>query len=73
MSARRWFAACFLCCSSSFGQLDRGAITGVLSDPSGAGVPNAQVRAIQVETNVSYPSVSTETGDYRIPALPAGE
>ncbi len=54
-------------------QLDRGAITGVLRDPTGAGVPVAQIRATQSDTGVAYSAESTGTGDYRIPALPAGK
>jgi len=54
-------------------QLDRGAITGNVLDPTGLGVPNAQVRAIQLSTGSVYQTVASESGQYTIPNLPAGE
>ena len=56
----------------AFGQGDRGSITGVISDPAGAVVVNAPVEARNVETGAISLGVSTATGNYVIPQLPAG-
>jgi hypothetical protein len=57
---------------AAFAQSDRGVITGSVSDSTGAGVPGASVAAIHMATNVEYPTSSTVSGDFTIPALPAG-
>src|SRR5581483_6628048 len=54
------------------GQGERGAITGTITDQSGAVMPDVEVSAINLATNVSYSSTSTATGTYRIPSLPPG-
>jgi len=54
-----------------FAQRDLGTITGIVSDPSGAAIPNAKVTITEVSTNESY-TVSTNTaGEYIRPALKA--
>lgn len=53
-------------------QGDRGAIAGRLSDPAGAVIPGVQVTASNVATGAKFQVSTTETGDYTIPALPAG-
>ncbi len=55
-----------------FAQRDRGVITGIITDASGAVVPNAQVTAKQRETNSVIRSAATEAGAYTIPNLPIG-
>src|SRR5438876_3437653 len=45
-------------------------ITGVVRDPSGAVIPNAQVVATNVATRVSYSTESNAQGIYRLLALP---
>jgi hypothetical protein len=53
-------------------QQDRGIITGVVKDASGAVVGGAKVTATRTETNTVFTTVSTETGDYTLPSLPIG-
>jgi hypothetical protein len=53
-------------------QSDRGTITGTVTDPQGAVVPNASVALRGVATGVEYSTVSTGTGNYTVPALPVG-
>ena len=65
------------CCSvlfaiAAFGQAGTGTITGVVSDPAGAVVARAAVEVRNAETNVLYPSESTETGAYTVLRLPPG-
>ena len=50
-----------------------GEITGKISDASGAAAAGgAAVTAINISTNASRRTVSTETGDYGFPSLPPG-
>ncbi len=48
-------------------------ITGVIKDPSGAVVPNAQLTATNVATGVVYTATSNESGIYRFPTLPPAQ
>lgn len=53
-------------------QVDRGTITGTVSDASGAQIPGVQVVATEVSTGVNYESVSNELGIYSVLNLPIG-
>jgi len=55
-----------------FGQAGTGTITGVVTDPAGASVANAPVEVRNTETNVPYPTVTTDTGAYTVLRLPPG-
>ena len=55
-----------------YGQTDRGAIEGTLTDESGAAVPNAKVQIINVDTNSTLEFQSNELGNYLAPNLPLG-
>jgi hypothetical protein len=55
-----------------WGQADRGVIRGSVTDSSGGVIPGANVTAIRVDTNTSFKTVATATGDYTIPSLQAG-
>lgn len=68
----RWILLLLCAASALFAQSDRGAITGTISDPSGAVVSNAQVEARNTATGVVTRVGSSETGNYTIPSLPAG-
>jgi hypothetical protein len=64
---------CFVLISiGAFGQAGTGTVTGIVSDPAGAVVARAAVEVRNVETNVSYPTESTETGAYTALRLPPG-
>ena len=56
----------------AFAQGDRGAITGLITDATGAVVPNVEVTATQLETNTAFKATSTSSGVYRIPYVQAG-
>src|SRR5579872_7189478 len=56
-----------------FGQSERGAITGTITDSSGAVVPGVEVTVTNVDTNVPYSMPSTGTGTYRVLNLPPGK
>jgi outer membrane receptor protein involved in Fe transport len=49
-----------------------GSISGTVADASGAVVPGATVRAVQVETNRPFTTVSSNGGVILLPSLPPG-
>src|SRR5215510_8678647 len=65
-------AVCMISLLTAFGQTDRGTITGTISDASGAVIPGATVSAKHTETGLVYTAGSSETGNYTLPQLPAG-
>jgi hypothetical protein len=58
--------------SLAFAQRDLGTITGNVTDPTGAAIPNAKVTITNEATNVSTDTVTTGGGSYTRPALTAG-
>src|SRR5581483_2511401 len=55
-----------------FAQVDRGTITGIVTDPSGAVIVGANVTATNTATGVSTKTTTSSTGNYTIPLLKAG-
>lgn len=53
-------------------QTDRGSITGTVSDPAHASIPDATVVARHIETGTTYDTRTTSTGNYTLPSLPPG-
>ena len=74
--------AMFSVAAVAYGQLDRGSITGVVTDPSGAFIPAAQVSITETATDVTihlttasdggYTARSLNPGTYRVTAEQAG-
>ncbi|MDR3771715.1 MAG: TonB-dependent receptor [Terracidiphilus sp.] len=60
------------CISTSHGQTVTGAITGQVTDPTGAVVSSAQVVAHNLDTGVETPTTTNATGLFRIEFLPIG-
>ena len=56
----------------AFAQRDLGTITGTITDPQGAGVPNARVTIIEDATGLSYVVQTTQLGEFVRPLLKAG-
>src|SRR5215467_6887932 len=50
----------------------RGSINGTVSDPSGAFVPNAKVKATEVSTNIDHNTVTTGDGQFAFQDIPLG-
>src|ERR1700693_4487830 len=50
-----------------------GALTGTLTDPSGASIPNATVTLTNTQTNQSRTTTTGADGSYRFPLIPPGE
>ncbi len=55
------------------GQTITGTITGTVTDPSGAVVPNVKIAATNTATNITTDSTSNEAGVYNLLFLPIGE
>ena len=64
-------AALWLPCSA-LGQTETAAINGFVTDPSGGVVPAADVLAVNIGTNASYPVQTNAAGYYVITPLPIG-
>ncbi len=58
--------------TSAFGQGANGTITGTVTDPAGAVIANATVQAKNVDSGLTYPVQTTDTGNYTIVQLPPG-
>lgn len=56
----------------AFAQTERGNITGVVTDPTGAAIPGASVTITNRATNLGEHVVSTSNGDYNAPNLSPG-
>jgi outer membrane receptor protein involved in Fe transport len=56
-----------------FCQLDRGTITGVVTDPSGAVIADAKITVVNTDTNASLATSTTASGDYTLPAVRLGQ
>ena len=53
-------------------QSTNATINGQITDSQGKIVPGAEVRAINIDTNVAYPSRTNDSGIYVIPGVPPG-
>ena len=58
--------------SAAFGQLSTGSITGVVTDPTGAPIPNVQVWTLQIDTNFQTVVATNNQGLYRVQSLQPG-
>src|SRR5271169_3921348 len=58
--------------ASLFGQSERGTITGVVHDSSGAVVPNAKVTIVSQATNTTLTMTTNDAGEYTAPSLQIG-
>src|SRR5579871_4029841 len=50
-----------------------GMITGMIHDPTGAVVPNATVKVVNIGTSASFTSVSDSSGEYVLRTIPIGD
>ncbi len=59
-------------CVSVHAQIGTGSITGIVTDQSGAAIPDASVTVINVNTNVPRDTLTTSTGSYAVTGLLPG-
>lgn len=64
--------AVFCLCGSAWSQTITATMTGTITDPTGAVVPNAKVVATNTATNLKYEAQSNEAGLYNLVFLPVG-
>src|SRR5262252_3023448 len=57
---------------SANSQTFRGAINGTITDPSGAAVPNATVKATESATGLDHTTVTSTEGQFSIQDIPLG-
>ena len=69
---RKLAAAIVLIASGLFAQTERGNITGIVSDPTGAAVAGAQVSVVNRDTNATARVVASSAGEYNVPNLLPG-
>jgi hypothetical protein len=58
--------------ASTLAQVDMGSISGMIRDPSGAGIPNAKVMLTNEDTNISASTASGSEGHYTFSPVKAG-
>ncbi len=71
MTSRCSWLLCLLALAL-YGQGERGIFNGTISDPSGAVIAGATVKALNLATNVETPVETTSAGVYRMPYLAPG-
>jgi len=65
--------ALLLCCAlSSWAQLYTGSVTGIVTDPSGASVPGAEVSLVDIDRDTHSAAKTDGTGRYLFRSLPPG-
>ena len=62
-----------LLAGSALGQVKSSAITGAVTDPSGALVPNADVVVVNQQTNIQVAVKTNTAGEYAVPYLESGQ
>src|SRR5580700_4551731 len=63
---------CLLYAVAAFGQTNNGTITGTVSDPAGAVVPNASIEARNEATDFKFTAGTSNTGNYTLTQIPTG-
>ena len=72
---KRWLSVllfALVVVASANSQTFRGAINGTVTDPSGAAVPNATVKAIESATGLEHSTVTTGEGQFAFQDIPLG-
>ena len=69
----RFAAVTLLSCLLLLAQLNRGSLTGTVTDNSGAVIPNVKLTIRNIATGAQYETVTNENGQYNEANLPIGE
>jgi len=69
---RKTLLAVLIVAGAAFAQSDRGTLTGSVTDPAGAAIPNSSITVTNPATGSQVKTQTTETGNYTIPNLPSG-
>jgi hypothetical protein len=65
-------SSCTLFVGVAFSQIDRGNLNGIVTDPSGASIPNAKVEVVAPDTGFKRETTTGSSGVYSIGSLPNG-
>src|SRR5580700_7847385 len=69
---KRFVLTGMIAISCCFGQADRAALTGTITDATQAAVPGAHVKIVYPDTGLSRETMPSGTGVYRLGGLPIG-
>src|SRR5712691_9991264 len=77
MNERRAFLIAVMCfflwtAVAAFAQIRSGTLVGKIIDPTGASVPEAGIKVVEIETNSSSETITNSVGEYTGPYLAAG-
>ena len=72
MAKRIVAAGLFAACAALLAQEFRGSISGAVSDPQGAAIPNVRIAATEASTGAESRTVADASGHYAIPFLAPG-
>ncbi|MBI4877622.1 MAG: TonB-dependent receptor [Acidobacteria bacterium] len=72
MKAVRIIVFLLLASFAALAQSERGNISGIVTDPTGAGVGSAELSVVNRDTNATMKAATTATGEYNIPNLLPG-
>src|SRR5256885_17202413 len=72
MTAKTVLFMAILGLSTCFGQSERGAITGMVTDSTNPAIPSAPVKLTHMGTNASTSVMSSATGQYSVANLAPG-
>ncbi len=64
--------ACLLLSGAAYSQTINASLTGIVTDSSGAVIPNAKVQIVSTATNAQTDAITSADGAYQAPSLPAG-
>src|SRR5579885_1498616 len=70
--AALWLLCFVLVAPVVWAQGDRGTITGLVTDPTGAAVPDVEILAVHTATNIQTTATTGPTGVYTLLRLPIG-
>jgi carboxypeptidase family protein/TonB-dependent receptor-like protein len=63
---------CLVMCTVAWAQLYTSTVSGVITDPTGAVIPNTQTKLVDEQKGFSFTSTSDSTGRYLIRSVPPG-
>jgi hypothetical protein len=72
MKSGLWLVSVIFVPTLMLAQSDRGTLTGTVADPAGALVPSAALSLKNIDTAAVYEARTTDTGNYTLAELPAG-
>jgi outer membrane receptor protein involved in Fe transport len=61
-----------LACNLAFAQSEQGALSGTITDPSGAAITNAKITVTNTATNLARSVATSPSGQYTVTSLPPG-